>query len=90
MEDATEALGATLSGRQAGMLGDAGCYSFNGNKLMTTGGGLTSLGLGGTWSSTGGIVPEGESGYRSLFGGSDTPHHAAFQHIEQLCLQRQR
>lgn len=39
IEDATEALGATLQGRHAGTWGDIGCYSFNGNKLMTTGSG---------------------------------------------------
>lgn len=39
VEDATESLGATLNGRGAGTLGDIGCLSFNGNKIMTTGGG---------------------------------------------------
>lgn len=48
IEDATEALGATytpdypdrsLAGRQVGTVGDLGCFSFNGNKLITTGGG---------------------------------------------------
>jgi len=39
VEDATEALAATVDGRQAGTFGLAGCYSFNGNKLITTGGG---------------------------------------------------
>ncbi len=36
---------------------------------VSTGGGLTSLGVGGTWAAAGGIVPDGHSGYRSLFGG---------------------
>jgi perosamine synthetase len=39
IEDASESLGATYKGRKVGQLGDAGCFSFNGNKVMTTGGG---------------------------------------------------
>jgi dTDP-4-amino-4,6-dideoxygalactose transaminase len=39
IEDAAEAFAATVDGRQAGTFGKAGCYSFNGNKLITTGGG---------------------------------------------------
>lgn len=44
VEDAAEALGAGWrsgppAGRQVGTVGDVGCYSFNGNKVMTTGGG---------------------------------------------------
>ncbi len=39
VEDATEALGALYKGKSAGTIGHAGCYSFNGNKLITTGGG---------------------------------------------------
>ncbi len=39
IEDATEALGSTLGGRHAGSFGHAGCFSFNGNKLITTGAG---------------------------------------------------
>lgn len=39
IEDATESLGATYRGRPVGSLGDIGCFSFNGNKLITTGGG---------------------------------------------------
>jgi pyridoxal phosphate-dependent aminotransferase EpsN len=36
LEDAAEALGATYKGRPAGTLGDAGVFSFNGNKIITT------------------------------------------------------
>jgi perosamine synthetase len=39
IEDATESLGAKYKTRNAGQLGDIGCLSFNGNKLITTGGG---------------------------------------------------
>lgn len=39
VEDATEALGALYKGRPVGTLGDVGCFSFNGNKVITTGGG---------------------------------------------------
>lgn len=44
IEDATEALGShytqgSLKGRYAGTVGDFGAFSFNGNKIITTGGG---------------------------------------------------
>jgi len=48
VEDAAEALGATYdagypavacAGRQVGTIGVVGCFSFNGNKIITTGGG---------------------------------------------------
>lgn len=39
IEDATESLGATYKGSMAGHLGDIACFSFNGNKLITSGGG---------------------------------------------------
>jgi perosamine synthetase len=39
IEDATESLGATYRDRPVGQLGDVACFSFNGNKLITTGGG---------------------------------------------------
>jgi len=44
MEDATEALGSKFisgkfAGKFAGTMGDIGVYSFNGNKIITTGGG---------------------------------------------------
>jgi perosamine synthetase len=44
IEDATESLGSvykqgTLANRKAGTIGSFGCLSFNGNKIITTGGG---------------------------------------------------
>src|SRR5207244_11634317 len=39
IEDATESLGSTYKGRAPGTFGLAGCFSFNGNKIITSGGG---------------------------------------------------
>jgi perosamine synthetase len=44
VEDAAESLGTSyaalgLEGRHTGTIGDIGCFSFNGNKIITTGGG---------------------------------------------------
>lgn len=39
IEDAAEALGAEYRGRAAGRFGLIGCFSFNGNKIITTSGG---------------------------------------------------
>ena len=39
IEDAAEALGATYRGRPAGCFGAIGVFSFNGNKIITCGGG---------------------------------------------------
>jgi perosamine synthetase len=39
VEDATECLGARYKGRPVGSAGDVSCFSFNGNKVITTGGG---------------------------------------------------
>lgn len=39
VEDATESLGSTYHGQHAGTLGELGTLSFNGNKIITTGGG---------------------------------------------------
>ncbi|MBI4591551.1 MAG: LegC family aminotransferase [Candidatus Rokubacteria bacterium] len=39
IEDAAEALGAEYKGRRVGARGLAGCLSFNGNKIITAGGG---------------------------------------------------
>lgn len=39
VEDSTESLGTTFKGKAAGTFGLLGCLSFNGNKIITTGGG---------------------------------------------------
>jgi len=39
IEDATESLGSEYRGKKTGTLGLLGCLSFNGNKIITTGGG---------------------------------------------------
>lgn len=44
IEDATESLGATYKGKHTGTFGDFGCFSFNGNKTITTGGGGMIIG----------------------------------------------
>jgi perosamine synthetase len=39
IEDATEGLGALYRGKSLGSFGQSACFSFNGNKIITTGGG---------------------------------------------------
>lgn len=39
IEDAAEALGSAYNGKQLGSFGDLAIFSFNGNKIITTGGG---------------------------------------------------
>ena len=47
VEDAAEALGARYEGQLVGTVGDAGCFSFYGNKIITTGEGGMVLGSSG-------------------------------------------
>ena len=51
IEDAAEALGAEYQGRKVGALGDIACLSFNGNKIITTGGGGMLLTSDETWAA---------------------------------------
>ncbi|VVB88544.1 UDP-4-amino-4-deoxy-L-arabinose--oxoglutarate aminotransferase [uncultured archaeon] len=39
IEDATESIGSEHKGKMTGSFGQTGCFSFNGNKIITTGGG---------------------------------------------------
>lgn len=39
VEDAAESLGSYYKGRHTGTIGQVGCFSFNGNKIITCGGG---------------------------------------------------
>jgi len=50
IEDATEALGTLYKGRPAGSIGDIACFSYNGNKVITTGGGGMILTNNGGWA----------------------------------------
>ena len=57
IEDATEALGThytagPLAGKFAGTMGDVGCYSFNGNKIITTGAGGMLVSNHTRWATT--------------------------------------
>jgi perosamine synthetase len=50
IEDATESLGSLYNGRATGTIGHIGCFSFNGNKIMTTGGGGMIVSDNETWA----------------------------------------
>jgi perosamine synthetase len=72
IEDAAEALGSDYHGRRCGSLGRLGTLSFNGNKIVTTGGG-------------GAIVtddPELAAHARHLTTTAKAPHRWAFVHDE--------
>ena len=69
LEDATEALGSSINGKAVGSAGTA-VFSFNGNKILTTGGG-------------GAIVTSDEALYRRIKHLTTTakqPHPWAFEH----------
>jgi perosamine synthetase len=50
IEDATESLGAMYRENRVGGLGDIACFSFNGNKIITTGGGGMIVTNNGEWA----------------------------------------
>ena len=39
IEDPAETLGSTINNKKCGTFGDVGIFSFNGNKIITSGGG---------------------------------------------------
>jgi len=49
LEDAAQALGAKYKGHHAGTMGDAGAFSFNGNKIITTTGGGMLVSTNAAW-----------------------------------------
>jgi perosamine synthetase len=51
IEDATESLGAKYRGRHTGSVGGVGVFSFNGNKIITTGGGGMLVTNNGAWAA---------------------------------------
>ncbi len=50
IEDATESLGSTYFDQPTGGIGHMGCFSFNGNKIITTGGGGMLVTNGEAWA----------------------------------------
>jgi perosamine synthetase len=52
IEDATEGLGGEYRGRRVGALGHVACLSFNGNKIITTGGGGMLVTNNESWART--------------------------------------
>lgn len=50
IEDATESFGSEYKGTKAGALADISCLSFNGNKIITTGGGGMIVTNNGEWA----------------------------------------
>jgi perosamine synthetase len=50
VEDAAESIGALYKGKPVGQSGDVACFSFNGNKLITSGGGGMIATGNGSWA----------------------------------------
>ncbi|MBC6369197.1 aminotransferase class I/II-fold pyridoxal phosphate-dependent enzyme [Algoriphagus sp. AK58] len=71
LEDAAEAVGSTYEGKYCGTFGTIGIYSFNGNKIVTTGGGGALL------SRDAGLVERAK--YLSTQAREDLPF---YQHLE--------
>ena len=72
IEDAAEAIGSTYKGRACGSLAPVACLSFNGNKIVTTGGGGAVLTR----------DPELGRRLRHLTSTAKTPHPFEFIHDE--------
>ncbi|MBN7813457.1 aminotransferase class I/II-fold pyridoxal phosphate-dependent enzyme [Algoriphagus sp. H41] len=71
LEDAAEAVGSTYMGRSCGALGKVGVFSFNGNKIITSGGGGALI------STDAGMVEKAK--YLSTQAREDLPY---YQHLE--------
>jgi dTDP-4-amino-4,6-dideoxygalactose transaminase len=71
LEDAAEAVGSTYDGQYCGSLGKVGVMSFNGNKIITTGGGGALI------SSDIGLIERAK--YLSTQAREDLPY---YQHLE--------
>jgi dTDP-4-amino-4,6-dideoxygalactose transaminase len=71
IEDAAEAVGSTYNNVNCGTFGDIGIYSFNGNKIITTGGGGALI------SSNAAIIQRAR--YLSTQAREDLPY---YQHLE--------
>ena len=72
IEDAAEALGSRVEGKMPGTFGSVGVYSFNGNKIITAGGG-------------GALVTDSEELFKKALHLSTTakvPHPFAYEHDE--------
>ena len=70
IEDAAEAIGSRVNGKMPGTFGSLGVYSFNGNKIITTGGG-------------GALVTDSEALFKKALHLSTTakrPHPFAYEH----------
>ena len=70
IEDAAEALGSRVDGKMPGTFGSVGVYSFNGNKIITTGGG-------------GALVTDSQALFKKALHLSTTakvPHLFAYEH----------
>ena len=75
VEDAAESLGSTFKGKSLGTFGQYGALSFNGNKIITTGGG-------------GAILCKNEMAYKKIKHFTTTakvPHKFEFFHDEVAC-----
>ena len=75
VEDSAESLGSTFKGKSLGTFGQYGALSFNGNKIITTGGG-------------GAILCKSEMAYKKIKHFTTTakvPHRFEFFHDEVAC-----
>jgi dTDP-4-amino-4,6-dideoxygalactose transaminase len=72
VEDAAESLGSTYKGKHTGTFGDMGVLSFNGNKIITTGGGGALL------------TKDVEVGNRAVFLSTQAREDEVFYHHKEI------